>query len=337
MIGACTLLLTVSATVLTRPEPTSHLRSIDVGFHHADPVQVASVPSPSPKPSPSPSPARSPRPKPAPKPSPVQKLGPEVFSGLGAWVDLWDYELNPVAAIADMKRHGVRTLYLQTARFNSDADIAYPEKVSDWLDSAAKAGVDVVGWYLPAYSEHLQKDIRRTLAIASFRSSGGSRFDGLAVDIEYKNETSSSDEFNSGIRKHLDSVRAGVGGSYPLASIVPAPMGMALSPNSWTGFPWGHIGNRSDSVMPMGYWSYRKDCPQVEKHCPYEYTMRNVAMAADFTGKPVHAIGGVGNAVTAAEIGEFVRAVIDSKATGGSIYDYKTTPAGSWGHLGRLD
>ena len=41
------------------------------------------------------------------------------FRGLGAWVDLYDYpKLDPEPSIADMHTHRVRTLYLQTGRWN---------------------------------------------------------------------------------------------------------------------------------------------------------------------------------------------------------------------------
>lgn len=107
------------------------------------------------------------------------------FRRLGAWVDLYDYgSLDPSDAVADLDARGVRTLYLQTARYNTDADVA--PVVGGWIERAHAAGMRVVGWYLPAYDEFMATDVRRTVAIARYSSPGGHRFDALAIDIEYR-------------------------------------------------------------------------------------------------------------------------------------------------------
>ena len=56
------------------------------------------------------------------------------FRGLGAWVDTYDYSaLSPATAAADLQAHGVRTLYLGTARYDSATDILYPNGIAAWL------------------------------------------------------------------------------------------------------------------------------------------------------------------------------------------------------------
>src|SRR4051794_16737011 len=90
-------------------------------------------------------------------------VGP--YRGLGAWVDTFDYapRLQPngdpppvtPAAVDDMARLGVRTLFLQV----SNPDGASPEQVTDaaqvreFLTRAKSAGVKVVGWYLPGLAD----------------------------------------------------------------------------------------------------------------------------------------------------------------------------------------
>ena len=107
------------------------------------------------------------------------------FRGLGAWVDVYDYPaLSPATAVADLQAHGVRTLYLGTARYDSAADILYPDDVAAWLAAAHAAGIRVVGWYVPDYAD-LTRDVRRTLAIATYVSPAGQRFDAIGIDIEY--------------------------------------------------------------------------------------------------------------------------------------------------------
>lgn len=258
------------------------------------------------------------------------------FRRLGVWVDYLDYGLDPDAAVQDFAGHGVRTLYLQTARYSSPSDVLYPELVGRWIERAHAAGIAVVGWYLPGYSEHLDTDVRRTLAIARYRSPAGQRFDAVAVDIEYQGASSSVAEFNAGVAAHLARVRAAVGASYPVGAIVPAPLGMALNPPAWAGFPWSAIGRHADVVLPMSYWSYRRDCPANPLHCPYQYTRGNTAEVARRTGLPVHVIGGVGDEVTAAGVNDFVDGAVDERAYGGSLYDYRTTAPAFWADLERL-
>jgi hypothetical protein len=239
-----------------------------------------------------------------------------------------------------MKAKGVRTLYLQTARWNSGRAFLYREQMEVWLEEAHARGIDVVGWYLPAYGKHLDPDVRRTVKIASFVSSGGERFDALAIDIEFKGGTDSLDEFNDGIRAHLRRVRRQVGNRYPIGGIIPAPVAMDRSPSSWAGFPYGSVGRYSDVVMPMAYWSYRKDdgsCPADPLYCAYRYTKANVKRSADRTGLRVHVIGGVADGITKGEVADFVRAARERNALGAGLYDYATTRSGAWDALAGLD
>ena len=267
----------------------------------------------------------------------VQLVSVAAFRDLGAWVDLYDYGLDPKTAIETMHSHGVKTVYLQTARYNSSADIVYPADVDAWLLEAHRAGMKVVGWYLPAYSEYMDTDVRRTVAIAQHRSPSGQKFDALGVDIEYKGATSSLSEFNANIVTHLDRVRSGAGSSFTIAAIVPSPVGMSLSPSSWTGFPWAQIGSRTHVVMPMAYWSYRTDCSTNASHCPRQYAIDNVNQARALTGRPVHIIGGIGNDVSASEVSQFVDGVRAANAYGGSLYDYRTTSSSYWQYLEKLN
>lgn len=259
------------------------------------------------------------------------------FRRLGAWVDHFDYGLNIAGAISAMDAHAVKTLYLETARYNSTSAFDYPDKVGEWIERAHAAGMKVVGWYLPAYSEYLDDDVSRTASIATYRSPAGQGFDALGVDIELKSKTSSAQEFNDGIKTHLARVRAKVGNRFPIAAIVPSPVAMEINPSHWTGFPWSTIGRYGDIVMPMAYWSYRTDCDTKPEHCPYEYARGNISKSRSFTTLPVHVIGGVGNNVTAQEVAEFVRGSRDQRAYGGGLYDYRTTSSSFWSSLERLN
>ena len=47
----------------------------------------------------------------------------------------------------------------------------------------------------------------------------------------------------------------------------------------------------------------------------------------------VHPIGGIGNLIDVPEVRDYLRALTDTNAVGGSIYDYRTMSAGAWGVL----
>jgi Repeat of unknown function (DUF346) len=266
------------------------------------------------------------------------------FRRLSTWVDVFDYAtLDPETAIADMVTHDVRTLFLATARFTSTDDFHDAAEAGAWLDAAHDAGIRVVGWYLPAYGD-MDRDVRRTVAIATFTSPGGQRFDAVGVDIERLDEVTRA-QFNARLVDHLAQVRAAT--DTMTAAIVPSPF--ATDPgNNWEGFPWAAVGARSDVVVPMALWSFRDACPGAEV-CPltgnqvYNWVLDQTRRARALSGRPVTVEGGVNDPgtentpVTTARVTRFVDAVIDGGAIGGSHYDYATTPAALWPVLDRLN
>lgn len=291
------------------------------------------------RPSPSPSPTQRARPpKPAaraskPKPRPPK---PDVrpFRGLGAWIDLWDYSSLDVAdTVAMMDGYGVRTIYIQTGRFNTRR--AVDPAVGPWLVAAHRAGMDVVGWYLPSYSD-MGLDVRRSTAIASYRYRGHA-FDAVGIDIEWKNDVKNP-AWNARVVRHLQRVRAKVDRRVAVAAIVPPPLQMTVAPRRWAGFPWKGIGEHSDVIMLMSYWSYR-DCENIPDHCAYPFTSLNLEETRRLVGDariPIHTIGGIGDRITHGEVRDFVRGARDGDAFGASLYDVRTTPRDFWPILARL-
>jgi hypothetical protein len=271
------------------------------------------------------------------RPERVTRPSIAAFCRLGAWVDHYDLGLDPATAARELAGHRVGTLYLQTGRFSDGTDIIQIQRIGQWVEAAHAAGLRVVAWYLPGYGRWLERDVRRTLAAVGFQSPAGQRFDAVAVDIEYREATPDVATFNRGVATHLERVRRQVGPDYPLGAIVPAPRGMALAAARWAGFPWGSIARDADVVQTMGYWSYRGSCQAQPSHCAYPYTTANLADAARLTGLPVHAIGGVADAVSPADVDDFARAARDARAVGASLYDYATTVPSFWPSLEPLD
>jgi repeat uncharacterized protein DUF346 len=261
------------------------------------------------------------------------------FRGLGAWVDAYDYPaLSPATAVADLKAHGVRTLYLGTARYDSATDILYPDDVAAWLAAAHAAGIRVVGWYVPDYAD-LTRDVRRTLAIANYVSPAGQRFDAIGIDIEYMPAGASPSMWNQAVATHLARVRAGT--ARPVVAIVLPPLLMRLYPDRWATFPWPALGVDTDAVAPMSYWTSYTPAPRCAagelQYCAYQYTRDNVLLSRQYTGLPVHVIGGSGDAATLAQVTDYVRAAREAAAAGGSFYDYRTTKPVFWPYLAQLN
>jgi len=253
-----------------------------------------------------------------------------IFRGLGTWVDLFDYGtssgLDPSQAIPAMKAKGVRTIYIETARYNSSSAFDFPTAIGDWVDIAHANGMKIVGWYLPIYGTSLNTDVSRTIAIATFRSSNGQGFDGLGIDIESKQSSEARSAWFADIATHLARVRTGVTAAFPVGAITYPPLVMDMNPTAWSAFPWSAVGAQANVVLPMGYWSYRTDCSTNPQHCPYQYTLGNINESRSKTGGLlVHIIGGVADNVTVQGVTDFMKAAHDARAYGASLYDYRTT------------
>lgn len=258
-----------------------------------------------------------------------------MFKGLGAWIDLYDFGLDPFATARTLAANGVRTLYLQTGHSYSDA--AIDPRVGAWLVAAHHRGIKVVGWYLPSYKRWRQ-DVQRTAAIKDFWSRGH-QFDGIGIDIENRTGVPNVGVWRNRVVAQFRDVRELVGDDYPLAAIPPTPLQMRLIPSHWGGFPWKALAKDADAFLLMSYWSDRRGCPRIRRHCPYEFTRDNVRLTRKLTGDPdalVHVIGGIGDRIHPTQLWSFARGALDAGANGASIYDVATTKRSFWQILRNL-
>lgn len=252
----------------------------------------------------------------------------DVFKGFGAWVDLYDFSLDPVRTVRTLAANGVQTLYVQTGR--SDTAYMIDPQAWNWVVAAHRAKIKVVGWYLPYYAD-TNRDLARTLAIAR-RSYLGHRFDGLGIDIEFKGAVGGT-RWNRRVAGLEATVRRKLGPAYPIAAIVPPPMQMWLAPRTWAGFPWKELARSSDAMLLMSYWTDRVGCPVIRRHCAFEFTDYNVRLTRKMIARPgvlVHIIGGIGNVSSLPQTRAFVQGVFRSHADGASFYDVNTTSSRAW-------
>lgn len=261
----------------------------------------------------------------------------EPYAGLGTWVDGFDfgpaYTANkpPIApsAIDEMAANGVKTLYLQAVRDDPRSPDGVVDRplVAEFLIRAHRRGMRVVGWYLPKFVD-IDADARHLQQIAAFDVLGH-RFDGVAVDIEATEDVPDVDARNHALVDLSARVRAASGQDVLGAIVLPPVLTEVVNEQYWPDFPWLELRDFYDVWLPMSYWTFRLSSSGY--HDGYTYndeSTRRLRSNLNDSGAVVHAIGGIGDEVTAEELGRFAQSLADDGSVGGSIYDWNSmTPA----------
>ncbi len=264
-----------------------------------------------------------------------------VYEGLGAWIDVFDYapayqdpgEVVTVTPddVAELVDHGVETLYLQAARLDprSPDGIVDDELVGEILAEARNAGIQVVGWYLPKFAD-LEVDLQRVEQIRAFEYQGH-RFDGVALDIEWRGDVPDHAERNERLVELSRRLRERVGDE-ALGAIVPPPVLLeVVNTDNWPDFPWPELSGLYDVWLPMSYWTLRASSSGYRDG--YVYTEENVRRMRANLGDPdavVHPIGGIADAASEEGYRGFMRAAVEAGAVGLSVYDFDTTGDAGW-------
>lgn len=286
-------------------------------------VAPAITPSPVPTAEPTAVPTAAPtrRPRPVVRPSVVAPVGSgTLFSGLGGWIDVYDRTNDPASitpALEDMARNGVRTLYLETARFDSPVAILHPRTIAHAVEKSHALGMKVVAWYPPQFVD-IEHDLEFSIAAINYRTPGGQAFDGFAPDIE-RMDVKPEQERTARLNQYSTRLRQAAGAEYPMAAIVIA-WSSPYYRSAWSTFPWAELKKDYSAVMPMAYHTGRSADPATAR----ELTTFNTVEIAKLSGLPVHVIGGVADRFDAAQTEAYVTAAIESGSIGGGLYDYRT-------------
>lgn len=263
------------------------------------------------------------------------------YRGLGTWVDAFDFspQFQPNGAppavttdtIDQMAAEGVRSLYLQAAKDDtrSPGPLVSPELLGPMLARAHARGIKVVAWYLPKFYD-LDSDMRRLLAMRDFRFEGQG-FDGIGLDIEWRRDVPDHAERSLRLIELSRRLREAMGDAAISAIPLPPVVMEVVNPNYWPGFPWREIAPFYDVWLPMGYWTFRTQSSGYRDG--YRYTEENIRRMRANLGladAPVHALGGTDNRSTDDDYRGFVRAAVEQRAIGASIYDWRTTPPQAW-------
>jgi hypothetical protein len=257
--------------------------------------------------------------------------GPSIaaYRGLGSWVDIYDTAAwrDPASAVADMARHNVRTLYLETGNSGSKTVLTEPAALAEFIREAHAHGMLIVAWYL-ADMRSEAKDLARVTAAIRFTTTDGQSFDSFALDIESGAVTPVAAR-NAALERLSLEIREIVGPRYPLGAIIPSPVGLAKKGSYWPAFPYTMLARTYDVFVPMSYYTYHGKGGAAA----YADTIGNVRILRAQEGcstAPIHLIGGIAENSSAFEVAEFVRAAREAGCIGASLYGWVGTTAGHW-------
>src|SRR3954454_20210210 len=80
-------------------------------------------------------------------PAPPASAAPSVdaYRGLGTWVSIYSRTTlaDPIGTAVQMRRNGVRTLYLETANWRQTVDVVRPATMAAMIEAAHAAGIKV--------------------------------------------------------------------------------------------------------------------------------------------------------------------------------------------------
>jgi hypothetical protein len=254
------------------------------------------------------------------------------YSGLGAWVSIYDLAAwqNPERTVAKLVAHRVHTLFLETANYRQPVDVVRPAIAVRFIAAAHAAGLDIVGWYLPSL-ENPARDLRRTLAGIALATPDGEQFDSFALDVE-STVVRSFALRNSRAVALASQLRGVLPEDYPLGAITIAPVG--ASPTYWPSFPFRSLSRIVDVLLPMEYFSARtKGAAGVRTYSAANLRVIRAQVGSQF---PIHPIGGVAARARPAEVRAFVQATLACRTIGASLWELNETTAAQWVQLAPL-
>ena len=124
------------------------------------------------------------------------------------------------------------------------------------LGAAHAAGIRVVGWYLPSFTNN-RRDLSRILAGAAFRSPNGWSFDSFALDVESTKVRSIALRTRRALRL-VAAVRQALPKPYVLGAITIDPVGARY----WPRYPFRQLARQVDVFLPMPYFTARTSGPR---------------------------------------------------------------------------
>jgi hypothetical protein len=307
---------TVAASTVPSDEPAAAV-SGEAGDASQDPTPTPPTAAPTTSPPPTTAPPTT--------AAPAPRFTLDPYHGLGTWVDVYDWSITFARGIPPLEPDvidrmasvGVRTLYLQAAKWDGPVGVLEPERLQVLIDRAHANDMDVVVWYLPTLVDPAA-DLARLVAIADLD------VEGIGVDIESREVPDPAERTRRLVQLSAD-LRALLPGEVLSAIVLPPVVMEDVNPNYWPGFPWAELAPHYDIWQPMAYWTFRR--PESGWRDGYSYTAANIDRIRERIGRPdapVHPIGGIADAHGAEDVAAMVQAATERGAIGGSLYDFRT-------------
>ncbi|MFN2524906.1 MAG: hypothetical protein ABR505_01365 [Actinomycetota bacterium] len=268
--------------------------------------------------------------RPSPLPDSSAGVDLSAYEGVATWIDIYNPRLwkTPAVTIRRLARKGASTVFVQTTNYSQRGLLWDPSGVAEFIDSAHKAGLKVVGWYVPSFARP-KIDLRRSLAAIDFETPTGGRFDSFALDIE-ATAVRSIWLRNHRLLRLTREIRAATGSKYPLGAVIPD-----ATSHYWPDFPYRELHRAYDVFVPMGYWTFQAHgAKAVNDHT--EKNIRTIRRRTRDPRVPIHLIGGLAGDAGRREVSAFVKTARQHRVLGASLYDFPITGRGDWSALARV-
>lgn len=272
-------------------------------------------------------------------PSPTGHADRAAFTGLGTWVDAYDWSRELAGGtpkvtprtLMFMKRKGVTTMWLQASKRSEKTpnSLLSPDRLGPLLEAAHAQGIRVVAWYLPTFDSP-STDWRNVDAMLQFKYKGH-HFDAIGLDIEDRRVPVATRNARLVDLSRKTRARTWL----PLTAIVlPPVLTEEVNPSYWGGnFPWMALKSSFDVWTPMGYYTaYRRHPQWRDAATSTAEDIRRIRRHLQ-AQVPVSYAGGLAGNSTTADYQGFTRAAREQGALGTSAYDWVTTPDWAWQHL----
>lgn len=253
-------------------------------------------------------------------------------AGKGMWLTLGTIaQSDPNAIVRAALRNGITNLYLEAAI--SPLGFHGRDSVGPLIDAAHRAHLTVIAWVYP-YLYDLAGDVALTRQVASYRTTAGNKFNGIAADLE-RNFTPTA------VRAYSQLIRAYLGPHYLL-------VGVTYPPQSDSTYPFAEVARQYNVIAPMDYWHQtRTDFGLNYGHMRYDfsytyrYAIDSIAQIRAHAGAvPIVPIGqtfdnygrlGLGPlAPSEAEEKGFIAGSRQGGALGVSFFQWMTAAEGEW-------
>lgn len=254
------------------------------------------------------------------------------YRGMSTWVDIFNWEpwINPRWGVAEMKREGVQTIYIETSRYTKDSAFFNKEALGRILEEAHDVNIRVVAWYLPGLM-NVKQDFARSRAAIKFRSPRGDRFDAFALNLEC-DEIANITLRNKRAIRLSQRLKRSVPRSYGLGTIVVDPVHAFY----WPKFPYRRLGRLYDVMMPMSYWTYREVFKARKVGRFVTENINAIRRATRGLDTKINVPGGIAKRTSLSATRAYVRALKRKRVLGGGLYDFSLMKQRQWPILRKL-